>query len=124
MNVMSAASSYGLRGAEPCRDLLLSGTKRVDSGARRRSARFVVLRFLLREEDREVDWVSVQSAIFHDTWNFRATPTIVIICRIRGVGKVETGSDVENRTRGPSKARQDDSPQIPYPRTEGAPHFL
>jgi hypothetical protein len=36
---------------------LLSGTKRVDNGARRRSARFVVLRFLLREEDREVDWV-------------------------------------------------------------------
>jgi hypothetical protein len=56
VKVMSAASSYGLRGAEPCRVLLLlSGTKRVESGARRRSARLVVLRFLLREEDREVD---------------------------------------------------------------------
>jgi hypothetical protein len=36
-------------------DLVLSGTKRVDSGARRRSARLVVLRFLLREEERESD---------------------------------------------------------------------
>lgn len=52
-NVISAASSYGLRAAWCC--LLSSGTKRVERGASRRSARFVVLRFLLREEEREVD---------------------------------------------------------------------
>jgi hypothetical protein len=65
--VMSAASSYGLRDAQGWRDLLLSGTKRVDSGASRRSARFVVLRFLLREEEREVDWDGCQLSAFYAT---------------------------------------------------------
>jgi hypothetical protein len=76
-NVISAASSYGLRGAEVRCDLLLSGTKRVDSGARRRSARLVVLRFLLREEERESDWVGSQLAVGYK-W-FRATLTIVFV---------------------------------------------
>ena len=70
--VISAASSYGLRGAEVWRGLLLlSGTKRVDSGARRRSARFVVLRFLLREEDREFDWKDGQLPVLRNLSTLR-----------------------------------------------------